>query len=62
MRSPWAGSFPVHGLLFFYSFLYPFYFFFLIPIFSQKSQGLLKLKLYDKLFRLNAIRLITFLK
>ena len=32
----------------------------LLPIFSQKSQGLLKLKLYAKLFRLNAIRLISF--
>ena len=29
-------------------------------IFLQKSQGLLKLKLYAKLFRLNAIRLISF--
>ena len=28
--------------------------------FLQKSQGLLKLKLYAKLFRLNAIRLISF--
>ena len=31
-----------------------------LSIFSQKSQGLLKLKLYAKLFRLNAIRLISF--
>lgn len=31
-----------------------------LAIFSQKSQGLLKLKLYAKLFRLNAIRLISF--
>lgn len=61
MRSPWAGRFPVHGLLFFIPFYFPFIPF-PIPIFSQISQGLLKLKLYDKLFRLNAIRLITFLK
>ena len=33
-----------------------------LAIFSQKSQGLLKLKLYAKLFRLNAIRLISFEK
>lgn len=33
-----------------------------LSIFSQKSQGLLKLKLYAKLFRLNAIRLISFEK
>lgn len=33
-----------------------------LAIFSQKSQGLLKLKLSDKLFRLNAIRLISFEK
>ena len=30
--------------------------------FLQKSQGLLKLKLYAKLFRQNAIRLISFEK
>ena len=33
-----------------------------LAIFSQISQGLLKLKLYAKLFRLNAIRLISFEK
>ena len=33
-----------------------------LSIFSQKSQGLLKMKLYAKLFRLNAIRLISFEK
>ena len=34
----------------------------LLSIFLQKSQGLLKLKLYAKLFRQNAIRLISFEK
>ena len=60
MRSPWAGRFPVHGLLFFIPFYFPFIPFPSLSIFSQKSQGLLKLKLYAKLFRLNAIRLISF--
>ena len=59
-RSFWAFSptlLPLSGLM-----THLFSFFPLLSIFLQKSQGLLKLKLYAKLFRLNAIRLISFEK